>query len=135
MKKYLILSIVLVMIFTACKPSAGVTGTPEAGVTPPADGTLPSPMVNVTPAPDAVETATNFLEKWQEGEYAGMYTLISGTSRDAYTEEEFTGIYETASYNMTLRDIEVSVLSSLKYTTSATVAYHVTYQTNLMGRY
>lgn len=135
MKKAILIVSICLFLAAACKPANGTSlaGTSTPGITPPASQTLPVPVLNLTPAPNAIDTAMNFLKQWQEGNYTGMYDLLNGASKDAHTADDFVKIYQNAEYDLTLQNLEYDVLSSLTYPTSAQVAYHVKFQTNLLG--
>lgn len=134
MKKAILILLTAAFVLMACKPAtstAGATRTP--GITPPPNGTLPSPEVNLTPVPNAVDAATSFLTDWQSANYSAMYDLINGASKDAHSADDFTKIYQNADYDLTLQKLDFSILSSLTYPTSAQIAYHVKFQTSLLG--
>jgi penicillin-binding protein 2 len=135
MKKAFLILLTCIFLFVACKPTTStapaVTSTP--GITPPANQTLPAPVVDLTPAPNSIDAANSFLTNWQDSNYSAMYALLNGASRDAHTEDDFTKIYQNAAYDLTLQNLDYSILSSLTYPTSAQIAYHVKFQTNLLG--
>jgi len=135
MKKTLTLFMCLIFVFSACVKATGTlpsrTNTP--GITPPVSQTLPSPVVNVTQAPSAVDTADSFLRAWQGSAYNDMYLLLNGPSKDACPADNFVKIYQEAAYDLTLQSLDYTILSSLTYPTSAQVAYHVKFTTNLLG--
>ena len=69
-------------------PGIFATSTP----TPP----LPTAQVTIIPAPDAQAAVTAFLQALQKDDYAGMYDMLSQSSRDAITLEDFSKRYNDA---------------------------------------
>jgi penicillin-binding protein 2 len=118
--KKTILVLILFLFITSC---AGNSAT----------GGLPTPVVNVTSSPDPADTVTSYLEKWHSADYAGMYTMLAQTSRDAISEADFTKKYTDASANLTLTSFEYGIVSSYKGSASANVGYQVNYTTSLFG--
>jgi penicillin-binding protein 2 len=127
------LSILLLLssLLAACNPNK-TSGPTTAAVTPPS-GTLPSPVVQVTQPPDAKSAVETFLGYWKANNFAGMYDMINGVSKDAFTVDQFTATYQKTVYNLTLKDLDFSVLSALTYPASAQVAYRVDFHSNLLG--
>lgn len=116
----------LLFALTAC--SAGAK-TPVAST----QQTLPTPVIDVTSTPDSTETTQEFLDKWKAGDYAGMYAMLTPTSRDAISQDQFVKLYTETAENLTLKDMETTILSSLTNTQSAKLGYAVTFHTNLAG--
>ena len=85
MKKLWILIVVLFLI-TSCS-----NGTKPPVKTPGSE--LPTPVVKTTSVPDAATAAGDFFTKWEQNDYAGMYALLSPTSRDAISQEDFVSKY------------------------------------------
>lgn len=125
MKKIWRVIIIALVLLTAC--SNGVKPTVEPGES------LPTPVVQTTSLPDVSETVLDFLEKWNTADYAGMYAMLSQTSRDAISEEEFTKVYSDAAVSMTLQEIEYGVLTALVNPGSAKIGYQVNLKTSLFS--
>ncbi len=125
MKKIWRVIIIALVLLTAC--TNGVKPSVEPG------NALPTPVVQTTSLPDVSETVLDFLEKWNTGDYAGMYAMLAKTSRDAISEEEFSKVYSDAAMSMTLQEIEYGVLTALVNPSSARVGYQVNLKTNLFG--
>ncbi len=83
--------------------------------------------------PDATAAAEDFLTKWEENDYAGMYAMLAPTSRDAITEEDFIKKYQDAAQSLTLKSLGSGILSSLIQPTSAKISYQANYATTLFG--
>jgi penicillin-binding protein 2 len=106
----------------------GGLGTLFATATP-----LPTAHANVTPAPDAQTEVSKYLQALQTGNYAGMYDMLSQSSREAITLEDFSKRYNDALNTMSAASIEYSINSSLLSPYAAEVAYSITYKTVLAG--
>ena len=120
------LVLAVVMLAGCSNPTATTTNA----VTPTA--ALPTPAVNTTAAPDARSAATGFLQAWQSNDLTGMYNQLTRLSRDAFSVEDFTKKYNDAAANLTLQTLDYKILSVLTNTTSAQVAYEVTFHTSLL---
>lgn len=126
MKKNLILWILILFLITSC-----TNGTPRPTKNP--DGELPTPVVKTTSVPDATAAAVDFLTRWEENDYAGMYAMLAPTSRDAITEEEFIKKYQEAAQSLTLKSLDSGILTSLIQPNSAKISYQANYATTLFG--
>lgn len=123
-----IFRILLLMAFllSACK---GVKPQPTTN---PANG-LPTPVVKTTSVPDVSATTMNYLTKWNANDYAGMYAMLSKTSKDAITETDFEKLYKDTAVNLTLKQINAGIISTLINPASAKVSYQVNFITNLFN--
>jgi penicillin-binding protein 2 len=110
----------LVVMMAAC----GQAGAQEPSA-PPA-----TPVPDIS-KPDGVAQA--FLEAWNKGDYAGMYSLLSSNSQAQYSLEAFTQVYTNASDTMMLLNLEAAPQSVLEQGTSGQVLFKVTYQTQVCG--
>ncbi|HQP09349.1 MAG TPA: hypothetical protein PLY85_10030 [Anaerolineaceae bacterium] len=64
-------SILVLIVITACSvtpPAGEITMTPTSS--------LPTPVVNITSAPDAAQAAVAFLDAWVAEDYPAMYTML-----------------------------------------------------------
>jgi penicillin-binding protein 2 len=120
MKKIPLFLILILLIFTACNGNGAIE-------------TLPSPPVYVTSVPDPQIVAEKYLSSWQNEMYADMYALLTGISQDAITAEDFEKTYQDAAFNLTLKNLDYTVLSALKDPSKAQVQYSVIFHTNLLG--
>ncbi|MEK6574424.1 MAG: NTF2-like N-terminal transpeptidase domain-containing protein, partial [Chloroflexota bacterium] len=93
-----------VLLLTACGLVSSSTPTPEP--------TLPNPGHTTTLPPNPEGTASAFLNAWAQKDYAGMYSLLSPLSQAAISQEDFVARYTDAADQMTLKEIETSILSS-----------------------
>lgn len=119
------ITIILLLSLTAC--ASGVDPTEKAG------DELPSPVVYTTQLPDASHTVLNYLEMWNQSDYAGMYAMLAPTSRDAISEADFTKTHTDAAVSLTLKEIEYGILTSLVNPGSAKVGYQVVFKTAFFG--
>lgn len=126
MKKNLILWILILFLITSC-----ANGTPRPTKIP--GGELPTPVVKTTSVPDATATAVDYLTRWEENDYAGMYAMLAPTSRDAIKEEDFIKKYQDAAQSLTLKSLGSGILTSLIQPSSAKISYQVNYATTLFG--
>ncbi len=126
MKKNLTLWILILFLITSC-----ANGTPRPTKMP--SGELPTPVVKTTSVPDATATAVDFLTRWEENDYAGMYALLAPTSRDAISEEDFIKKYQEAAQSLTLKSLGSGILSSLIQPNSAKISYQANFATTLFG--
>jgi penicillin-binding protein 2 len=119
---------VLAIVISAC----GMFGQ---GTTPTSIPTeLPPPVVKTVSPPNPEGTAGAFLNAWAQRDYAAMYSLLSSLSRDAISQEDFEAQYKDATAQMTLTEIETSILASLPSgEMDAQVQFRVTYKTALVG--
>ncbi len=93
----------------------------------------PAPPTPAPSTPDPEGTAKAFLEAWQRGDYAGMYSLISPLSQDAISLADFQARYESHARSATLTRVEARALSSLKSGLTARVLYEATWHTVIVG--
>ncbi len=121
-------SILVLIVITACSgnPSpGGATGTPTTS--------LPTPVVNVTSAPDAAQAAVAFLDAWVAEDYPAMYAMLSRVSQDAISQEDFIKRYNNTAINLSLVSLAYHINSTLTNPGNAQVAYGVTYTTSMVG--
>ncbi len=120
--------IVIVVFFLLAACNNG-TKTPES--TPGSE--LPTPVVKTTSVPDVAATADDFFTKWEGSDYAGMYELLSPTSRDAISQEDFIAKYTNVAQSLSLHTLTVGILSTLIEPTSANISYQANFETSLFG--
>ena len=83
--------------------------------------------------PDPQGTAATFLDLWQQGDYAGMYTLLSPLSQDAISLTDFEARYAATARTASLTQVEPHLLSALKNGLTAQVLYEVSLHTAVVG--
>ena len=120
--------IALLTFLSACTGSGGLGGSIF-----PTDTPLPSPIVNVTPAPNADAALTAYLDAFRADDYNAMYAMLSKVSKDTITLENFALRNRDAINTMSAGSFDYQILSSLVNPYSAEVSYHVTYHTALIG--
>jgi len=112
---------------------ATLTLTACAVFSPPPTITPPPPPTATPVTPDPQGTATTFLEAWQAGDYAGMYSFLSPLSQAAISREDFQARYADFARTATLTAFETRILSSRNLGLTAQVLYEVTYHTAIVG--
>lgn len=122
--------IIGLLLLTSCSNP----GTPAETLTAePTEAGLPTPVVQTTRLPAVDDTVTDFLGKWNSGDYAGMYAMLAPTSRDAISEADFIKIYTDTAASLTLKEIQYGILTTLVNPTSAKVGYQVVFKTSMFG--
>lgn len=122
--------IIGLLLLTSCSNP----GTPAETLTAePTEAGLPTPVVQTTRLPAVDDTVTDFLGKWNSGDYAGMYAMLAPTSRDAISEADFIKIYTDTATSLTLKEIQYGILTTLVNPTSAKVGYQVVFKTSMFG--
>ncbi len=124
--RIIIPALIAALILISCAPGSG------SGTEPPPP-TLPGPSISVTDAPDARAAVGSFLDAWAADDYAGMYAMLTKTSRDAVSAEDFAKRYSEAMTTMALAGLDYEILSTLTNPYTAEAAFRVTYRTNLVG--
>ena len=127
MTKKTLICLCLVLLIGACnsETAPSPTVTPTSG--------LPTPMIDVAPAPDVEEGAQAYLEAWKAEDYEGMYALLSRLSQDAMTLEEFQKEHKDAAIALTMQNMDYAILSNMVKPSSAQVNYEISYTTTLLG--
>ncbi len=127
MKKRIWTILVLIAI-TACSVK-----TPADISTATAEASLPTPVVNITSAPDAHQAAEAFLLAWQAEDYTAMYALLNRVSQDAISQEDFQARYYDTAVNLSLISLSYEIKSTLTNPGNAQAAYAVTFNTKIVG--
>ncbi|NMC79636.1 MAG: hypothetical protein GYA59_09780 [Chloroflexi bacterium] len=122
--------VLLVFVLVSCS-GGGASNGPEANAT--ATQSLPTPVVNVTSAPDTQAAVQAFLQAWQSEDYSKMYSMLTKVSQDAISSDDFAKRYSDVALNLSLQSIDYEVLSQLTNPQSAQVAYRITFNTALLG--
>ncbi len=94
----------------------------------------PSPAPTPTPSlPPADEVAFAFLQAWQRDDYPAMYSLLSPTAQETYSETLFADLYRQVIAEATIWRVEPRILAAYQPDTHAEVAFAVTFHTALVG--
>jgi len=124
--------ILILAFLTACGSGEGgpivgifATSTPTAA--------LPTAQVTLIPAPDAKAAITQYLQAYQKDDFASMYEMLSKSSREAITAEDFAKRHNDALNAMSASSIEFTVNSALLSPYAAEVGYNLLYKTVLAG--
>ena len=135
MKPAYLLNLFLILIFLAgCGDGGNGGGTSIS--------TLPTAQVNVTHVPSADSALRIFLDAMSRvgtgtaslvEDYTAMYSMISQSSRDAISQEDFSRRYTDNLNAMSATTVEYNILSMLTDPQKSQVSFHITYHTNLFG--
>src|SRR5829696_3259457 len=117
--------IVLLTFLSACS-SGGIGGAIF-----PTETSLPSPVVNVTPAPSADAALTTYLDALKIEDYNTMYAGLSKVAQDSITLEDFAKRYRDSLNEMSAGSFDYQIMSSLVNPYSSEVSYHIIYHTAL----
>ncbi len=126
-RKVTLLSVLVLLLLVGCRPSPAAQIQPLPTLAPLA---LPPPLEKATPV------ALNFLEAWSQGDYTGMYSLITFSSQQATPLETFTAAYQNAHDEMTMESLTYNPVTLYPDTTRSDVAifnYDVSFQTRMLG--
>lgn len=124
----LILSMLIISL-AACNG-----GAPQATATIEATATLSQPGVNSTQAPDVNKTVREYLDAWENEDYAQMYSMLTALSKDSIDEEQFENIYREVAAEAALSSVKTQILSALTQTRSAQASYQVIMESALVGQ-
>lgn len=128
MKKNWLFSILIVLLLvTAC--NSDVTNSPT--VTPTSG--LPTPIIQLSEAPNVEEAARVYLEDWKAEDYEAMYAQCSRLTKDSMTLEQFQEQHKKAAIAMTMQSMDYTILSNMVNPSTAQVSYQVNYTTTLLG--
>jgi len=127
--KKIILILILFTLITGCSKSTPESTLP-AGGTPTPD--LAPPEVQTTQAPDVEEAAIDFLESWKLNEYQAMYSMLSPSSQESISEEDFSQIYHEVAVELAMDSMDYSILSSFVDPSQAQVAVTINYNSLLI---
>jgi penicillin-binding protein 2 len=122
--------LLIIAFLSAC--SNTVTPGPNTTEVPTSDG-LPTAPVTIEPAPDAKAIVTSYLQALQGDDFETMYNLLTQESRAAITLEDFSKRWNDSLNEMSAKEIEFTVNSSLLSPFKAEVGYSITYKTVLAG--
>ena len=123
----LVLALVVLAMLSQSLSGCGLL-PPKATSTPPP----PSPTLDL---PAADETAFAFLQAWERGDYAAMYSLLTQASQHQVRESEFVAAYDQVDREATIRQVTPRILSALQPGTAAEVSFAVQIQTELVGEF
>ena len=92
------------------------------------------PQVGVTHAPDGTAAINSFLELIQASDFTNAYVMLSKTSRESLTQEDFAKRWNDALNTMSAGSFDYQVTSAGPLNPQTAQAdYHVTYHTVLVG--
>jgi penicillin-binding protein 2 len=83
--------------------------------------------------PPADEVAFAYLQAWERGDYAAMYSLLSPMAQEQVREDEFTATHLQVAEEATLLGVKTQILAAYQPDTYAEVSFSATYHTGLVG--
>ena len=125
--KKIILALLVVLMISGCAGSTPTSSDPTSG--------LPTPVVSTTAVPDVEAAMNEFFTLWNSSDYQGMYAMLSKTSKDAISEEDFSTLYTDTTSALTLNRIDAGIISTYINPASAKVGCKINYITNLFGTF
>jgi penicillin-binding protein 2 len=131
MKIRLLILVLSAFILFGCSQSTPLAQTPTVAASPTVS--LPGPQVETTTVPDPRVVAQKYLEHWKAEEYPAMYAMLTGVSKDAISEADFTARYKDVANEAALSTWDYEILSSLKNPESGQVGYKVVLHSVLVG--
>ena len=116
------------LVTTACAPLVVATPPPTIVIE------TRAPEQGSAQAAAQVKTvAEKYLAAWGSDDYEVMYTLLTGVSRDAISQEEFTRQYQSITTEAALSQVKYELLSVLADAQKGQVRYRVTLTSRLVG--
>ena len=124
MKKTLSLLLAFAFVLTACVQSQGTPTEPTG---------LPDPGITQSAVPVVEDAIKAYLDAWNEGDYAGMYAMLTTLSRDSISQDDFIARYTHVEQAANLFQVDYNILQT--YTTASTgqVAYRVVLHSAIVG--
>lgn len=96
---------------------------------------LPTPQAKITSVPEVEGIAQQYLDLWTGSDYAAMYAMLTDTSKQAISQEEFVAYYQDSATSTTLQSLENELLFTSKNPASASANYKTTFTTTLFGSF
>ncbi|MBN1314739.1 MAG: hypothetical protein JXA42_04705 [Anaerolineales bacterium] len=140
MKRFGFIFLVITVLLSGCSqdpfPTATIKATetleqsintPEIGIT-----AEPSPTATLY-APGADGVATAYLRAWRNGDFMGMYSLLSRTSQSMLDKATFEERYRDAQTEARVLEVETRPLAILQNVDKAEVAFQLVWKTALVG--
>ena len=96
----------------------------------------PTPTVQPSPTPvlpPADEVAFAYLQAWERGDYAAMYSLLAPGARAQVSEEDFAAAHLEVADEATLLGVTSQILASYQPGSRAEVSFAVTFKTAFVG--
>lgn len=120
------------------------TSAPPAVTAPPVQSPTATPMPEITLAPSPTPTqfapgadgvATAYLKAWEDGDFVGMYSLLSRTSQSLLDQETYSERYLSAQKAATVLEVKTRPLSILQHEgeSTAEAAFELEWRTALLG--
>lgn len=113
-------------LFLALLLLGGCSSAPVSETTPEATPSLFPPDVRVTKVPEPEAAARAFLEGWAAEDYETMYMMLTTTSREVISQEDFLQRYKDVANEVSLSELDFQVFSPQISPKSAEVPYQVT---------
>jgi penicillin-binding protein 2 len=108
------------------------TPTPTTQATLPTSTPPPAPTDELPPA-DA--TAYSFLQAWENNDFLTMYSMLSPSAQDAYSEDEFLAVYDEIIAEATIVGVSPRILAAYQPGTHADITFATTFRTLYLGEF
>ncbi len=120
---WLSLMVVVLLLLEACAPETALPAFPEAAASP------------LSEAGTVHQMAAAYLRKWQVGDYAGMYALLSSFSQDAIGQEAFVARHREIESQLMMQTLDFQILSALAEGNHAQAAYRISFESVLLDNF
>ncbi len=127
------------LVLSSCVRTPPPTSGPQPTGTSPLVAT-PEPGLTLAPsatptqyAPGADGVATAYLRAWKNGDFAGMYSLLSRTSQSVLDQHTFAERYQDAQSAATVVQVDTRPIAILQDGEKAEVSFRLTWKTALLG--
>ena len=135
-KKLVLLPVIVILLITACGGGSTTTLPPmtsAAPASPLATATPLPPTPTATPPPDPEGAALAFLAAYEARDYLGMYTWLVPSVQAQLDAKRFATLYQSALDTATVLTVTTQLRSALREGATAQVAFHLTWETALVG--
>ncbi len=129
-------SLLGVLVLALMAPLVDSCGTATPTVPPQAALSTPTPPPSPTVVlPPADGAAYAFLQAWEINDFPAMYSMLSPSAQDAYSEDDFMAIYDEINAEATIVSVSPRILAAYQPDTHADVTFAVTFRTLSVGQF
>ncbi|GAB4522594.1 MAG: penicillin-binding protein 2 [Anaerolineae bacterium] len=130
MKLRLFLALLVLLSAAACRPSQSAQEVTLAVTT------VPTMTPEYNNPLLAEQVVSEFLDHWQDSDFAGMYALLSFASQQATSYEQFRTAYENAHREMRLESLSHQLLAEKRETPRIMLYnYNMTFTSRIVGTF
>ena len=122
------LLIILLVFLSSCK----VNGTQIPG-TATISPTLPAPEIITTSAPEPDQAAKIYLDSWKSKDYKGMYEILSISSKELITEQQYVELFRNIGSEIALDDLNYTITNSMLNPNDAQIEYNINLESAIIG--